>query len=97
MNVVSRYDYRNDFITIAFHSAKIVLENHNNESGEPIKYWGLYPTCWDIYLNKTRAFNGGYIIDDYNTPYRFRIEVWAGIPFLRNIQTGQLRTMESLY
>lgn len=97
LNVIHHHNYRFDFITIGFHSSKIVLERQDNKSGKTSKYWGVYPPFWEICLNKTRTFNGGYIIDDYNTPYHFRIEVWAGIPFFRNIHTGEVITMESLY
>ncbi len=97
LSVIRQYDYIVDFITIDFHPAEIVLENHSSTSGEPTEYWGIYPNCWDIYLIKIRTFNGGYIIDDYNTPYSFHIEAWAGIPFFRNTQTGELIKMEDLY
>ena len=90
LNILQQYNYTFDFITIAHHSHKIILETHNNATNEPTEYWGVYPNCWDISLIKTRNFNGGYIIDDYNTPYNFSIEVWVGIPFLRNIKTREL-------
>lgn len=96
LNVIQQYNYIFDFITIAFHSSKIGLETHSNKSGESTEYWGVYPNSWQICLIKTRTFNGGYIIDDYNTPYKFNIQVWAGIPFFRNIKTGEQITIESL-
>jgi len=89
LNVLYEYNYLFDFITIAYHFPKIVLETHSNEFNEPAEYWSIYPSCWNICLIKTRTFNGGYVGDDYNTPYKFNIEVWAGLPFFRNTKTGE--------
>ncbi|MBD1924746.1 hypothetical protein H6F74_00375 [Trichocoleus sp. FACHB-90] len=94
--VVNRYEYEYEFIDIVEVPYKVSLEPHKNKFGEVNEYWGVYPTCWNISLNRTRGFNGCYIINDYNSSYRFNIEVWAGIPFFRNVKTGEVVTLENL-
>lgn len=97
LDIATKYDYEFDIITVDYRPAQIVLEIRNNQSQQTTEYWGVYPSGWEIFLHKTRAFNGGYIIDDYNTPYKFKIEVWTGIPFFRNIQNGEIVTIENFY
>lgn len=96
LEVVSQYDYAFDLIRLVYHPARIVFETLDLES-EPTDYWSVYPSRWNIGLTKTRTFNGGFIVDDYNSHYSFSVEVWAGTPFSRNVQTGKLATPESHY
>ena len=97
LNIIDLYDYQLDFISVNFCVSQIVLETHNDRANQPITYWGLYPNCWQIHLHKVRTFNGGFVIDDYNTPYSFKIEVWSGTPIFRNQQTGESLTINCLY
>lgn len=91
--MVSQYDYAFDLIRFVYHPASIVFETLDFEP-QPADYWSVYPSRWNIGLTQTRTFNGGFVVDDYNSHYSFRVEVWAGTPFSRNIQTGKLVTPE---
>ncbi|MBD1899074.1 hypothetical protein NDI44_07705 [Trichocoleus sp. DQ-A3] len=95
LSILDKYEYAYDLIDIIEVPYKISKTNLQNESSEKAKYWSISPPSWNISLKKTRSFNGCYIVDDYNSSYNFSIEVWIGIPFLKNIQTGEVITREN--
>jgi hypothetical protein len=94
--LVHQYKYEFDFINIHYNHPQIKVETHQEELGQTGEYWAVYPPYLTIDLIKTRGLNGGYIIDDYNSLFNFRIMAWAGLPLFRNIKTGDIATMESL-
>ncbi len=95
LSILDKYEYAYDLIDIVEVPYKISKTNLQNEASEKAKYWSISPPSWKISLRKTRSFNGCYIVDDYNSSYNFSIEVWIGISFLKNIQTGEVITREN--
>ena len=94
LKILDKYDYNYELIDIVELPYKVSKTNLQNEFSEKAKYWSVSPPSWNISLKRTRSFNGCYIVDDYNSSYNFSIEVWIGIPFLKNIQTGEVITRE---
>ena len=95
LKILDKYDYNYELIDIVELPYKVSKTNLQNEFSEKAKYWSVSPPSWNISLKRTRSFNGCYIVDDYNSSYNFSIEVWIGIPFLKNIQTGEVITREN--
>ena len=95
LKILDKYEYGYELIDIVELPYKISKTNLQNESSEKAKYWSISPPSWNISLKRTRSFNGCYIVDEYNSSYNFSIEVWIGIHFLKNIQTGEVITREN--
>ncbi len=90
LEAIGQYDYSFDFLGIVYHPAQLIFEPCPPESDQGPDCWSVYPPRWDICLTKTRTFNGGYIVDESSSRYHFKVEVWAGRPFSRSLQTGMI-------
>ncbi len=94
LDVLERYNYEFDFINIHSRPHRVRAETRTAPSGKVTDYWAVYPPCLTIDFIKTRYLNGGYIVDDYNSLYKFNLEAWMGLPLLRNQATGEAVTLK---